>query len=445
MKRFLCMLLAVMLLPLTVLAYTSPIAEAVAMLRDPAQLDALYARFSPEMQSTLPKASLGGVFSQLEATFGAYQGLLDDYAESAADGYTVCTQTVDMALLDLTCTMALDADGRIAGLNFTLAPVNPAPADTLLATVVEESVTIGEAPWQMPGKLDIPESDHPVPAVVLVHGSGPSDMDETAYAVKPFRDLAAALSREGIAVLRYDKRTYVYGQEIAAGDMTDFTVEEETIRDAIDAGRLLAADPRIDPTRIYVLGHSLGAMLAPRIVAESDGLFCGMILACGTNASLLDVIVQQNMDAAASLSVEERQQVFTVIGLMQNQAAALPGKTAEQVKNQMIAGQCAYYFWEMLQHPTPAEQLKALALPTLIINGSRDFQVSEKLGRQLWEASLDTDAPWLTCLWADVNHMLMRPAVSDEAAGTVAEYAVPCTVDASVTEAICAFINHTEE
>ena len=341
-------------------------------------------------------------------------------------------------------TMAVDATDQIAGLNFTLAAQAEA-IGVLPSGVTEEAVTIGEAPWQLPGMLSIPQSDAPVPAVVLVHGSGPNDMDETAYAVKPFRDLAAALAREGVAVLRYDKRTYTHGAAIAAGDMTAFSVEEETIQDAIAAGRLLRDDPRIDPERIFVVGHSLGAMLAPRIVAESDGLFCGMALLNGTNASLAEVIVQQNKDAVSAMTAEQQAAYAPAIAALEAQAADLSALTEEEAKAAQFAGQSAYYFWEMLQHPTPAEQMKTLALPALIINGSRDFQVRQEQGRLLWEAALDMDATWLTCLWTDVNHMLMKPDVPADVAGTIGEYAVSCTVDASVTEAICAFINHTEE
>ncbi|MBR4081342.1 MAG: alpha/beta fold hydrolase [Clostridia bacterium] len=447
MKRFICLLMAILMLPVMGSAEPGDIHRVVTMLLDPAQTDVLYDWMSPEMQAALPKESLPTLMTQLEATCGAYQGMIDDYAEAEQQGYIVCTQTLDMAYVDLTCMLALDQNGMIAGLNFAPAfntpdPTAP-PADD--ASVITENVTVGEEPYALAGVLTMPASDGLVPAVVLVHGSGPSDMNETAYAVAPFRDLAEALSKAGIAVLRYDKRTYAYGAEIAAGDMTDFTVEEETIIDAIAAGRLLKNDPRIDPNRIFVLGHSLGAMLAPRIVDKSDGLFCGMILACGTNASLLDVIIQQNMDAVAALPEEQRAAVMPQIEMLKQQAAEIASMTAEEARGSQFAGQSAYYFWEMLQHPTPAELMGELALPTLIINGSRDFQVREAQGRRLWEATLNPDAPWLTCLWADVNHMLMQPDVPAEAAGTIAEYSVPCTVDATVTDAIIRFINSMGE
>ena len=445
MKRFVIVLLAVMLLCASALADKVSVQQVLSLLQtSDGGYGTLHAMMSPDMQAALPPEALAQLMPQLEGTFGSYLGLKDDLSIASAEGYTVHTQTMDMALMDLTCTMAVDANDQIAGLNFTLA-AQAESIGVLPSGVTEESVTIGEAPWQLPGMLSIPQSDAPVPAVVLVHGSGPSDMDETAYAVKPFRDLAAALAREGVAVLRYDKRTYTHGAAIAAGDITAFTVEEETIQDAIAAGRLLRDDPRIDPERIFVVGHSLGAMLAPRIVAESDGLFCGMALLNGTNASLAEVIVQQNKDAVSAMTAEQQADYAPAIAALEAQAAGLSALTDEEAKAAQFAGQSAYYFWEMLQHPTPAEQMKALALPALIINGSRDFQVREEQGRLLWEAALDMDAAWLTCLWTDVNHMLMKPDIPADVAGTIGEYAVSCTVDASVTEAICAFINHTEE
>lgn len=300
----------------------------------------------------------------------------------------------------------------------------------------------------LPGTLTLPEGvDAPVPAVVLVHGSGPNDRDETVGVVKPFRDLADSLSQRGIAVLRYDKRTYVYGAEIAASSdmMNTFTVEEETIQDALAAGRLLAQDERIDSQRIYIAGHSLGAILAPRIVSESDGLFAGMALLCGTNASLLDIMIRQNEDAVAALPEEQRSPYEAMLEEVRQAAAALPGMTAEEAQSVSILGQPGYYFWEMAQHPTPTELIQSLALPTLLINGERDFQVTPQEGRETWEKSLNLDADYIDYLWADVNHLMMKPDVEPSIAGTTAEYAVACTLDDDVADTIAAFILKMEE
>ena len=110
-----------------------------------------------------------------------------------------------------------------------------------------------------------------------------------------------------------------------------------------------------------------------------------------------------------------------------------------------ILGQPGYYFWDMAQQPTSAEYLAQLQLPALIINGSRDFQINQEEGRQTWESVLPMDAPWLTTLWNDVNHMLMKPEADASVAGTAMEYYVPCTVDAETAGAIADFILTTEE
>src|SRR5579875_2329675 len=98
-------------------------------------------------------------------------------------------------------------------------------------TVADESVVIGaETTHPLHGILSIPDETNGLcQAVVLVHGSGPSNMDEKVGNNSPFRDLAEGLSAKGIAVLRYDKRTFVYGKQMK--DDVGISVREETIDD----------------------------------------------------------------------------------------------------------------------------------------------------------------------------------------------------------------------
>ena len=146
-----------------------------------------------------------------------------------------------------------------------------------------------------------------MPAVILVHGSGPNDRDETIGANKPFKDLATGLASRGIAVLRYDKRTRVHGAKVAA--LTDFTVNQEVIEDVIEAVKALRAQPRIDPARVFVLGHSLGGMLVPRI-ATADPTIAGLIVLAGAARPLEEAIVAQSRYIAVAdgtISPEEQQ------------------------------------------------------------------------------------------------------------------------------------------
>ena len=190
--------------------------------------------------------------------------------------------------------IVFDAAGEIGGLQMrpaqAAAPPYVAPDYAVASAYTEREVTVGAGEWALPGTLTMPAGAGPFPAVVLVHGSGPNDRDETFGPNKTFKDLALGLGSRGVAVLRYDKRTKVHGVKIAP--LTQFTVKEETIDDALLAAALLRKEPGIDPKRIYVLGHSLGGMLAPRIAAADPSL-AGIIVMAGAVRSLDQSIFDQ--------------------------------------------------------------------------------------------------------------------------------------------------------
>ncbi|MBR3018011.1 MAG: alpha/beta fold hydrolase [Clostridia bacterium] len=225
-----------------------------------------------------------------------------------------------------------------------LLPVLAFAEGILPEGMTEESVQVGDP--ALAGLLTLPaEAENPLPAVVLVHGSGPNDRDETVGQTKPFRDLAYGLAGQGIAVLRYDKRTYAYGASYTQEDLQTFTVREETIDDAVAAAELLRSDPRVDPERIYLIGHSMGAMLAPRIAQENPGLFAGIILLSGTPKTLADIVLSQNQALVDALSpLEKIVGNMQMAGLRQSWQNVL-NSTEEEAKGKMLFGQPAYYFW----------------------------------------------------------------------------------------------------
>ena len=127
-----------------------------------------------------------------------------------------------------------------------------------------EPIVLGQnTRFPLKGMLMLPDGDGPFPGVVLVHGSGSSNMDEKVGKLTPFRDIAQGLARRGIASVRYDKRSHAHGLKMVLDKAHPITVWEETIEDALLAARLLRGDRRIGP--VFLAGHSMGAMLAPRI------------------------------------------------------------------------------------------------------------------------------------------------------------------------------------
>jgi dienelactone hydrolase len=277
---------------------------------------------------------------------------------------------------------ALDANGRVAGLS--LAPATSAvpwvpPAYTTPTTFEERDVTVGSGKWQLPGTLTLPKGKGPFAAVVLVHGSGPQDRDETIGGNKVFKDLAWGLASRNIAVLRYEKRTKVHGAEMVA-QPSGITVNEETVDDAVLAVGQLAAMPEIDRKHIYVLGHSLGAMMAPRIAehaqknAKADPV-AGLILMAGTTRPLEDVVVEQVRYLAeldGKVTDEEKKQIADAEEFAREvRSPDLKPDATLRMLGIPIPGS---YFLD-LRNYHPAEAAAKLKLPMLILQGERDYQV----------------------------------------------------------------------
>ncbi|MGO9207377.1 MAG: alpha/beta fold hydrolase, partial [Candidatus Limnocylindrales bacterium] len=248
------------------------------------------------MRAAAPAATLGQLWAQFITQFGAFQNI-GGVTTTAQAPYTIAAVETDFATSTVTLTVAISSAGRVSGLHiakvaaFSSAPVSSPAAYVNPAAFTETAVTVGSAPWALPGTLTMPNGAGPFPAVVLVQGSGPHDRDETFGPNKPFRDLAWGLASRGIAVLRYDKRTFVYGAQMAAD--TSITVRQETTDDAIAAVALLRMTPKVDPTRVFLVGHSLGAYLAPRIAAQVPGELRGLVLLEAPTTPLPQLILIQ--------------------------------------------------------------------------------------------------------------------------------------------------------
>lgn len=157
-------------------------------------------------------------------------------------------------------------------------------------TYTVEDVQIATENFSLSGKLTLSQTDQPIPAVLMISGSGPADMDSTINALKPFKDLSEQLAQKGIASLRFHKRTYEFNQQVAK--QYDFIIEDEYIEDTLKAFELLEKDDRIQSDNIYLLGHSMGAQIAPIIINLEPKIKGGILLA-GSTTHLLDILLEQ--------------------------------------------------------------------------------------------------------------------------------------------------------
>ena len=237
--------------------------------------------------------------------------------------------------------------------------------------MITEKVTIGEgSEWPLSGLLTLPDGDGPFPAVVMVHGSGPSNMDEKVMAITPFKDLAEGLAAKGVASVRYDKRTFTYARKMAR---LSPTVKEETIDDAVLAAQLLKEDARVDSGRVFILGHSMGAMLASRIDAEGADAR-GLILMAGTPYRLEEVVLKQLKQSGGSSSV-----LKWITGLeykiFSKKFAGLYEMSDEEARKKKFAGSLTLYYFKEMGQKTAADYLLENEKPALILQGGKDFQV----------------------------------------------------------------------
>lgn len=252
----------------------------------------------------------------------------------------------------------------------------------------------------------------------------------------PFKDLAEGLSEKGIIVLRYDKRTFVYGKEMKQD--TGMSVKKETIEDAVLAAGFLRKDSRVDPNKIFLIGHSMGGMLAPRIDAEG-GNFAGIIIMAGSPRKLEEIMIDQNHMVLNSLNKLLKFIAKKQITALSSKFDKIYDLTDEEAKStKVLGGVRAYYFKEMGEHPA-TDYLRELNKPVFILQGEKDFQATREKDFEGYKEILDNQSNATFKLYPNLNHLFM-PSVYGEILKAQKEYKVAQHVDDQVINDIAEWI-----
>ena len=327
-------------------------------------------------------------------------------------------------------------DGAIAGLSTaaysggkeeTAEPEKSADFDSVeLALPVDG---LGE----LPGILTVPKGEGPFPAVVLIHGSGASDKDETVGYLKPFRDIAEGLAAQGIAVYRFDKRSYVFGMQLASD--RSITLEDESIEDAVNAVQLLATQEKIDPERILVLGHSLGGNAIPaiaRALEEAPVKACGFIMMAASPRPL-DVLTREQieyLDSLGQIPEDQRQEYDDMLKEL-DKLQDVDG-LAEDEK---VLGVWSAY-WKWLAHYDILQAAEGITRPVLLLQGEEDYQVTmEDFG--IWQEHFGEKENWTLKSYPGLTHPF-TPGQKNEGS---AAYTREEKTDAQVILDIAEFVN----
>jgi dienelactone hydrolase len=351
----------------------------------------------------------------LTSQIGAYKSVTSvQILPVPAQGVTAVDLTTAFEKTPFVIRLAYNDVGKIAGLFFlgppkTAAAWNP-PAYVDQSMFSETPVAVGD--FTLPGTISLPKRPGLAPGVVLVHGSGPHDRDETIGPNKVFKDLAWGLASRGVAVLRYDKRP------ASAGPKTR-TVKDETVDDAVAAADALAARATVDKARLFVVGHSLGGLLAPRIVSASTA-FKGLIVLAGTTRSLEDVVVDQLTYLTGAQSAQTRAAQDFARQVRDPQLR--PDSTVDFMGTPMPAS-----YWLDLRGYHPEELASTLGKPILVLQGGRDYQVTlEDFAG--WKRTLEGRSYATLKLYPTLNHLF----IAGEGRSMPDEYLEPGHVDPQV-------------
>ncbi len=406
-----------------------PAVAANAMLADmdAGRYDAVVARFAPAMAKMVGADKLKAVWGMLPAQFGAFKQR-GKAQVTTQNGLTVVKIPLAYERGNLEATIASDADGKIDG--FLIQPASVAPPVSARSDLPSREVAFAPAHrGELPGTLLLPKGKGPFPAVVLVHGSGPNDRDESVGGTRVFRDIAEGLADRGIASLRYEKRTKVRPQDFGG----TYTLDDETTDDAVAAVAFLRAQREVDPKRIYVIGHSQGAMMAPRIAQRSPQIK-GVVLMAAPGRELEDILLDQNEYMAmedGKIDDFER----TQLEKLKTDIAAVKKIDAKTPPTQKFLLDLPASYWLSVRNYDAVAAAKAIRQPMLILQGDRDFQVTAPDWKR-WQAAFGNDKRATIKHYPALNHLF----VPGTGRSGIAEYSRPAHVDAQAIADIAGWI-----
>lgn len=391
------------------------------------------ALFAPPLRAALTAEALQAAWLVETAGSGPVTDLGEPSSEALRPDLIRVSVPVVCERGQFTAVMSVDSAGLLNGLRLAPPACDPwaAPSYADPDAFEEHDVTVGAGALAVAGTVTVPRGDGPWPGVVLLSGGGPFDRDATSGPNKPLKDLAWGLASRGVAVLRHDKVTFTHAAEVAAAD--DFTMTHEYVPYAVAAVGLLQEEPRVDSSRVFVAGHSMGGKVAPR-VAETEPSVAGIVILAGDAEPMHRAAVRvvghlaalgPGPHSEAALAEISRQAAIVETSLS-------PGTPREDLPFGLPAS-----YWLDLRSYDPVATAARLGKPLLILQGGRDYQVTVEHDLSLWREGL-TGCPDVTIQIHEADDHLFFPGAGPS---TPAGYMAPQHVDAAVITDVAAWLD----
>jgi dienelactone hydrolase len=395
-----------------------------------AEIEAL---FAPKLRAVVSAQTLQAGWVGEISKVGPVSAIGEPVSEPKSAGLVRVTLPVTCERGGLTVVMSVDDTGLLQGLRIAPAATTTwtPPSYATPRRFDEHEVTVGSGPLAVPGTVSMPHGRGLRPGVVLLSGGGPFDRDETSGSNKPLKDLAWGLASHGVAAIRFDKVTYTHPSLIA--NAPNFTMADEYVPHALAAVRLLQQQPTVDPAQVFVLGHSMGGKVAPR-VATAEASIAGLVILAGDTQPMQQAAVRVarylaslNPDPAMEASVEA----------LTRQAALVesPDLSPSTPANTLPFGYSGAY-WLDLRGYDPVATAAALGKPMLVLQGGRDFQVTVADDLSQWQAGLEHRPEVTIRVYEADNHLFFSGA----GLSTPAEYEPAQHVDPAVVADIAEWL-----
>ncbi len=392
--------------------------------------------FDTTLQKNFSEAKLKDTWGSISKSLGTLKSYKPN-CDKTIDGFQVKFITCEFEKQTLDLKLVLNEIKEIVG--FFIVPVTqcddkkgykiPKYAD--ISSYKEEKISIEHDTISLNGTLTIPNSTTQS-ICIFIHGSGPNDRDESIGPNKPFKDIALGLASKGIASIRFDKRTFTYKNMSA-----NITIKEEVVDDVLSVIDYISNNKDLKGKNFYLIGHSLGGMLLPKIVEQRPNVKGGIFLAANAR-SLEDLILIQsnflaNLDGI--ISPEENQELTKLKG----QVEYLKDSISTVSPSDKLPLNVPAPYWISLKNYNQLETVKRLSIPMYFLQGKRDYQVTTE-DLNLWEASLITNKNAKFKIYPKLNHLFLE----GKSKPNPNEYNEPSNVPLYIIEDISKWINSNQ-
>lgn len=368
------------------------------------QFDSCFAMFDTSMANKFNAGMLESMWGQIPKYMGEYKGY-SNVETSKKDSMDIVAVRCEFAKTKMDLQFAYNNAQKIMGMYFVPPKSKNAyvtPDYAQQNKYYETKIAVKTGTMSMPGALCVPNNIKNPPVVILLAGSGPNDKDESIGPNKALKDLALGLASNGIATYRYDKRTLTYGK-----DMKNVDIYSEVIEDAINAAAMLKKNPDFKNSKIYVVGHSLGAMCAPLVASKSKQIN-GIVLLAGNARPLEDVVLEQfqYIYGLDSLDEAEKKEIADYHTKMKT---VKDPKLLKVAKAEDLPLNLESIYWQSLVKYNQVQVAKKIKQPILVLQGERDYQVT-MTDFNIWKEKLSGNPKNQFISYPNLNHLFMNGA-----------------------------------